>query len=279
MQAQPLHVNISTCHVKIEHLKIPPAVHPQSTLQLMADAEYKPTFLSAEWRHLAMLNWPIDPDILTPYIPKGTELDLWNDQAYCSLVGFMFLKTRIKGIPIPFHQSFPEVNLRFYVRRKWHDQWRRAVVFIRELVPKRMVATIARSLFNEQYDACPMAHHIDRSPDGTIQRVRYDWQFNGSPGHLELQTDQPTQPMTDGSEQQFIAEHYWGYAAQPDGRTLEYRVRHPSWNVSNASSANLSADIAALYSPAFTDTLTQPPTSAFLADGSHVTVSHPARIA
>ncbi len=74
-------------------------------------------FLTAEWRHLAMLNYEIDPVILRPFVPSGTELDSWNGKTYVSIVGFLFLKTRVRGLAIPFHQNFEEINLRFYVRR------------------------------------------------------------------------------------------------------------------------------------------------------------------
>ena len=77
------------------------------------------TFLEAQWRKLAMANYVVDKKILSPYLPHKTELDLWNDKCYVSLVGFMFLDTRIKGFRIPFHVDFEEVNLRFYVR--YHD--------------------------------------------------------------------------------------------------------------------------------------------------------------
>ena len=75
-------------------------------------------FLRAEWRHLALLNYAVDPSLLRPLVPPGTELDLRGGTAYVSLVGFLFLESRILGVPIPFHGAFEEVNLRFYVRRE-----------------------------------------------------------------------------------------------------------------------------------------------------------------
>jgi uncharacterized protein len=50
-------------------------------------------FLTAEWRHLAMLNYAIDPELLRPLAPPGTELDSWNGQTLVTLVGFLFLRT------------------------------------------------------------------------------------------------------------------------------------------------------------------------------------------
>jgi uncharacterized protein YqjF (DUF2071 family) len=82
------------------------------------NADGKKVFLTAEWKHLAMLNYEIEPSVLMPYVPRGTELDLWNGKNLISVVGFMFLNTRVFGIPIPFHRDFEEVNLRIYVRCK-----------------------------------------------------------------------------------------------------------------------------------------------------------------
>ena len=94
-------------------------------------------FLSAQWRQLAMLNYSVDPAMLAPFVPAGTELDSWGGTTYVSVVGFMFLKTRVLGLAIPFHCNFPEVNLRFYVRRRGvpgelhvdADGYKRGVVF------------------------------------------------------------------------------------------------------------------------------------------------------
>jgi hypothetical protein len=92
-------------------------------------------FLTADWRHLAMLNYEINPNVLQRFVPTGTELDQWKGKTFVSIVGFLFLNTRIRGIAIPFHSNFEEVNLRFYVRRYTKEGWRRGVVFIKELVP------------------------------------------------------------------------------------------------------------------------------------------------
>ena len=78
-------------------------------------------FLTAEWRSLAMLNYQVDAAILKPHVPAGTELDSFDGVFYISMVGFMFQRTRVLGAPIPGHQDFEEVNLRFYVRRRHQD--------------------------------------------------------------------------------------------------------------------------------------------------------------
>src|SRR6266850_520973 len=134
--------------------------------------------LTAEWRYLAMLNYEVDASLLLQYVPAGTELDRWNGKVFVSLVGFRFLKTRVLGLTIPFHANFDEVNLRFYVRRRQDDEIRRGVVFIREIVPRRAIAFVARSFYNENYVALPMSHEVHSTGDG--QTAAYRWKAGGA---------------------------------------------------------------------------------------------------
>ena len=122
-----------------------------------------PVFLTAEWRDLVMLNYAVDPAILVPHVPNGTELDTWEGTTFTSLVAFSFLSTRVKSLPIPFHRDFEEINLRFYVRAKGPEGWRRGVVFVKEVVPRLAIASVARWLYNENYVACPTRSRLDET--------------------------------------------------------------------------------------------------------------------
>jgi uncharacterized protein len=233
-------------------------------------------FLTAEWRYLVMLNYHIEPELLRPFLPQYTELDSWQDQTFVSIVGFMFLNTRILGLPIPGHINFEELNLRFYVRRKGPEGWRRGVVFIKELVPRWAIATTARLAYNENYVSLPMRHHIVRGEMETA--VSYQWRWQKAWHSVQIETHGQPQPLHPGSQEEFITEHYWGYARQRDGGTVEYQVEHPPWNVWQATSYQFDCDVASLYGPTFAPVLQAPPASAFLADGSAVTVRQGVRI-
>jgi len=228
-------------------------------------------FLSAEWRYLAMLNYEIDPAVLASFVLACTELDFWNGKTLISLVGFLFQNARVGGIPIPFHRNFEEVNLRFYVRRKADDGRRRGVVFIKELVPRRVIAFVARRFYNEDYFALPMSHRIEKDR-GEIKSVSYFWQPNGQRNFMKVTVRGQAQPLVDGSFQEFITEHYWGYAKQRDGSTMEYRVEHPRWRVWEIQAAECRCDAADLYGENFGGLFDQPPASALLADGSEIKV-------
>src|SRR5579863_2790370 len=183
-------------------------------------------FLSAEWLDLVMLNYDVDPALLLEYLPSGTELDTFAGSTLVSLVGFRFIRTRLFGaLPIPFHSDFDEVNLRFYVRRKHSGETRRGVVFIREIVPKRAVAYIARVVYGEKYIRVPMRHRI--AVNANRRSIRYEWQIGGEWCSLRAESQGDPLLPTEGSLEKFISEHYWGYSAQRDGSCTEYHVTHP----------------------------------------------------
>ena len=234
-------------------------------------------FLAAEWRHLAMLNFRVPVHLIEPLVPRGTELDLWQGTAYVSVVGFMFHDTRVFGISVPFHRSFEEVNLRMYVRRVANGEVRRAVTFIRELVPRRTIATIARLAYNEPYRTVPMSHAIDLRGLGD-DTVEYSWKASGAWTRLRVHGVGASTPSLPGSEEEFITRHHWGYTRQRDGSTIEYEVRHPAWTVRPVRSAALEGDLAATYGRELASAIAGPPHSAFVADGSPVTVHLPRRL-
>jgi|SRR5437868_795067 len=238
--------------------------------------EKKRAFLTAEWRHLAMLNYAVEPGLLEAHVPPGTTLDTYQGKAYVSIVGFLFLKTKAWGVSVPFHTDFEEINLRFYVRRFADGDWRRGVVFIKEIVPRQAIAGLARLLYNENYVALPMAHEVDVQDSGI--RVEYRWEHGGRWHVLKASGEGRLKPVQPGSLEEFITEHYWGYVLQKDGGAMEYQVEHPRWNIWRAQDVSLDCDIASLCGEKFAPFLREKPSSAFIADGSAVTVYRGQRI-
>lgn len=233
-------------------------------------------FLTTEWRHLAMLNYEIDPTVLEPYLPHGTELDTWNGKHYISVVGLMFKNTRLYGIPVPFHRDFEEINLRFYVRRETAGEVRRGVVFVKEIVPKPAITMVARAFYNENYMTLPTTHRVTKN--GPVLSVAYQWQQPEFTHSLDVQANGVPALIQDGTEEEFIAEHYWGYAMQRDGGTLEYEVEHPRWRVWRITEALLNCDVERLYGSRFATYIGEAPASTLLAEGSPVVVRKGLRI-
>lgn len=258
--------------------------------ELLRDATQSPSefawparraLLSAEWRNLVMLNYEVEPAILAPLVPAGTELDRWHGRAYASIVGFEFRRSRFFGVPIPLHGDFEEVNLRFYVHREVGGELRRGVVFVRELAPLRAVALVANALYGEKYLTVTMSRRIvggHAEPGVAPRELEYRWQFAGRTHCVAVQTAGEVRGLVAGSHEDFIAEHYWGYTTLPRGRANEYQVAHPRWRICPAASVELDCDVAALYGPQFAPHLCGKPASAFWADGSAVRVYRGTRI-
>jgi len=227
-------------------------------------------FLTAEWRYLAMLNYQVDPVLLRDLVPPGTELDAHDGRVFVSLVGFRFLRTRVLGAPIPFHQDFDEVNLRFYVRRVHNGEVRRGVVFVREIVPKFAIAAVARVVYNEKYVSRPMFHSIVDNPEKIV--VEYGWREDDDENRMRVECAGHPAAAEEGSVEQFITEHYWGYTTTRSSGCDEYQVEHPPWRLWTAQRAEFLGDTADLYGPDLAKVLERPPDSALLADGSAIIV-------
>ena len=230
------------------------------------------SFLNAEWRKLAIANYAIEKELLEEFIPHGTELDIWDGKCYVSLVGFMFVNTRLLGVKIPFHTNFEEVNLRFYVRRLENGIWKRGVVFIKEIVPKHALSFIANTVYNENYVTLPMKHKWIRNENSLV--VRYDWEMSNKWNSIEIKTNGEKIKLEPNSETEFITEHYWGYAKVNNSKTNEYEVTHPRWDVYNIEDYEIDVNFGTLYGKKFEFLNSTVPNSVMLAEGSEITVEN-----
>ena len=227
-------------------------------------------FLTATWRHLVLLNWRVNEDLLVPHLPSGVELDRWDGDCWASLVGFQFLHMSVKGVPAFGYRDFPEINLRFYVKRQVNGETRRGVVFIREITPHLMVGWVARALYNEPYTTMPMRQSVDES------HARYQLQIDGQWQGLGVRTAGAWRDQDEA--ELFITEHYWGYNTQRNGDAMEYQVEHPTWRARSIEPDCLDLDIEKLYGEKWAQALGTKPDSMVFAEGSGVTVQSGVRI-
>jgi uncharacterized protein len=230
------------------------------------------SFLKAEWRKLALANYAVDPAVLKKYLPAKTEIDLWNNTCYVSLVGFMFTNVRLLGMPIPFHRNFEEVNLRFYVRHKDKDEWKRGVVFIKELVPKRAITFIANTIYKEHYQTLPMNHHWKISEERLD--ISYTWKLAKKENRFHVLAENKPLELEAGGETEFITEHYWGYTRVSETKTTEYEVKHPRWKAYPVQSFTIDVDFGAVYGSDFQFLNVLEPISIMLAEGSEISVEN-----
>lgn len=230
----------------------------------------KSSFMRAEWNDLVFINYEIDPEILKKYVPNGTQLDLFNGKCYLSLIGFMFENVKIKGVKIPFHVNFEEVNLRFYVKRNDNGIWKRGVVFVKEIVPKHAITFVANTLYNEQYQTLPMRH--ERTFTEKHRIFEYEWKKNNQWNSISVKTATEPIAILENSEAEFISEHYYGYTISPRKQTVEYEVTHPKWQQYQVLNYKLNVDFETVYGKEFVFLQDLQPASCFVAKGSKITI-------
>jgi uncharacterized protein len=235
-------------------------------------------FLSATWEYLAMMNYEVDPEILQPYLPPYTVLDLFEGKALVSVVGFLFNNTKVMGVKWPCHTSFDEVNLRYYVKYFDGKQWKRGVAFISEIVAKSIIATTANRMYNEHYSTAEMSHNIHITDDKLL--VEYNWKRKRqSWNSIKIEAAADLQDILPDSEAEFILEHYYGYNGFNKNTTIEYAVEHPRWQIYPVTGYSLKCDVMKLYGTSFVPFIQHvKPHSVFLAKGSEIIVRRPVKI-
>jgi uncharacterized protein YqjF (DUF2071 family) len=228
------------------------------------------TFLKASWENLIMANYEIEPSILEPYLPKGVELDFFNNKTYVSLVGFMFNKTRLFGVPIPFFGSFEEINLRFYVRKVENRKIKKGVVFINETVPFKVVALLANKLYKEHYISIPTKNTIDITEH---KNIKYEWKVDNKWNSIAVKSDTDKYKIEQATIEEYIFERYFGFTKLSNFSSQEYKINHPKWMINKVLNTHINCDFRTMYGDAFLVLNNQKPDSVLLAEGSQVSVN------
>jgi uncharacterized protein YqjF (DUF2071 family) len=223
-------------------------------------------FLTCEWRNLFLATYAVPPALLRPRLPPGLELDMRGGDAFVSLVAFEFRNTRVLGVPWPGYRDFPELNLRFYVRHNGE----RGVVFIREFVASRLVAWLARSIYNEPYRVASLTARCQDSAGSRSMEYRLRW--DGREHVLSVAGDKPIFLPGESSDEHFFKEQRWGFGRTRSGQAIRYEVAHPPWQVFAVRSYHIDLDWASVYGPEWALLNKATPMSTVFADGSGVAV-------
>jgi uncharacterized protein YqjF (DUF2071 family) len=228
--------------------------------------------MSADFHYLVFLNYKVERNLLASRIPEGVQLQLFNGTAYLSIVAFLFKNLQVAGIPAPFHQEFEEVNLRFYVKQHSAAAEKRGVVFIREIVPKTLLASAARILFNEKFIRVPMSHHFDIR-ENQLNSVEYRWRTEHQENYVRATYENLwTFPEPNSAEHFFTARPH-RFTRRKDGTTNEMVMEHPLWRTTPVLDVKTEFEIPDIFGTEFVPYLTLRPASAFIAEGSAVTLN------
>ena len=226
------------------------------------------TFLAAEWHHVLGVTYAADHDMLAPHLPRGARIDELDGAPRVSIVAFGFRRTRVRGIAIPGHITFPEINLRFYVRLNGE----RGVVFIREYVPRPVIALVAKLAYNEPYRTTRMDHVVTAARDALHMRHRFGPRKSS---RLEAIASLTADLPAHDSPEYWLTHHDLGVGRRRDGRARSYRVEHELWALHEILTLNIDVDFAGLYGPQWAHLATATPSHVTLATGSDVRVLMP----
>ena len=230
----------------------------------------KSHILLAEWNNIVMANYRAPKELLLPYVPYRTELDFFEGETYISLMAFMFLNTRIRNFSVPFHTNFEEVNLRFYVKRNDRGNWKRGVVFIKEIVPKPAITFIGNTVFGEKYSTMKMRH--SHSDSGEFLQLGYEWNYQNKWNQLSVKATKRSSPILPSSFEEFIADRHWGFTKYTDIKTYAYEVQRPRWEILPVISHSIDCDFRSLYGKEFSFLNNAQPKSVLISKGSEIRI-------
>jgi uncharacterized protein YqjF (DUF2071 family) len=231
------------------------------------------TLLAANWTNLVVATFETEEKLLKKYLPCKTEVNDWNGKYYMSLVGFMFSKPVIAGIPSPFYRSFEEINLRFYVKHKSKTEWKNGVVFIKEISPSKMIGLAAKLLYHESFISLPMKHIITMTD--IKLKTEYYWKISRQWNYLKLTTSLSPYEPENSSLESFIRNHYQGYTKNTETKTSKFEIEHRHWSIYPSLSFDMQLNTENIYGREFCEYFQQKPSTSFLMDGSRTKVSYP----
>jgi hypothetical protein len=195
----------------------------------------RPWALAMVWHDLLFAHWPVASERLTPHLPPGLTLDLYDGKAWLGVVPFRMRGVRPRCLPaLPGLSAFPETNLRTYVIG---PDGRAGVWFFSLEADQRVAVKLARAMFGLRYlrarmrcapagggvDYISERNHPDEPP--ATLRVRY----------------RPTGPIlaTHDAQARFLTARYCMYMNRPlrtPAHTALYRgdIHHAPWPLQTA---------------------------------------------
>lgn len=228
-----------------------------------------PAWMQADWGNLVMVSWLVDPALVEGRLPAGCTPDLWEGAAALSLVGVEFSNVVVKGISWPWHDRFPEVNLRTYV----HGPHGPGVVFLGELVPKYFVARLARQTYGEPYEKRKVT--VEKRVRHSEPEAAYEWEVGVRTFRLSVRAEAQAHQVPVGTLEEFLLHRSRGYNSFRGGTTFE--VTHEPWTMRMPLRYAVDCATGAPFGPAFGPVFQRECSSVLLSDGSAVRVGLPRR--
>lgn len=186
-----------------------------------------------EWRNVAFLHWPYEPEVVQSNLPAGLTVDLFDGRAWVGLVAFEMRDIRFGDLPpIPYFGSFPETNVRTYVRG---PDGRPGVWFDSLDITRLLPVAVARIFYRIPYNWAAMdIAGDDRS--FTYQAQRRSPAGRGAASRVTVEVGNPIEAASDFDR--FLTAR-WGLYTHLAGRTIYAPVDHGAWPLHAAAAADI----------------------------------------
>jgi uncharacterized protein YqjF (DUF2071 family) len=230
--------------------------------------------ISGAWHKIIMVNYAVDPSALRDLVPHGTRLSYFEGRCFVTLAGFLFSDIKVLGLRVPFHRHVPEANLRFYVESL--DGYKKGLVFIKELVSKRVMAMMANRFYRQNYSVKNIKYSY--TEDRKTATLKYSWGLLGGNRMKAKLARVPSTKVKTGSEADYILHNFLGYASRPDKSTLRYEVTHPAWTLCPVIDWKVKVNFEKSFGKRFEFLSKQKPHSIFVTEGSPIAIYSPSRL-
>jgi hypothetical protein len=183
------------------------------------------------WRNLLFAHWAVRPEALRPLVPNGLEIDTFDSQAWIGIVPF-HLTIRYRWMP--FNMSFPEVNVRTYVRRGRQS----GVLFLSLDAHSRLAVAVARKQYALPYHTAKINMRSDKT--AAAQRIHFQSSRRSmwpSDVTLDVKYSPQSECFRASSEmlENWLTERYCLFTANKHGRIGKAEIDHQPWQLQNAA--------------------------------------------
>ena len=190
----------------------------------------KPWVVRQDWIDLGFLHWKVDPEELRKIVPEPLEIDLFQGEAFVGVVPFRMDQVRLRFTPpVPYFSSFPEINVRTYVRYKGKS----GVFFISLDAHSRMMVWQGRSTFQLPYYLAEMKHvPMENGWHYFSQRQtnQEEWVFEAKQHRKGDEYQAASNTLI-----HFLSERYCLYVVEPTGKVVSVDVHHKPWPIYDSS--------------------------------------------
>jgi uncharacterized protein YqjF (DUF2071 family) len=190
-----------------------------------------PWLMTQSWHNLLFAHWRVEVSTLRKLVPAAFELDLFNGEAWLGIVPFYMTNVGLRWTPsLPWLSSFPELNVRTYVR----VADRPGVYFFSLDAGRRLAVAAARAFLNLPYFSAVM--DVETRGDAVDYHCVRD---EKSPAAFEAEYSPTNRPFTAavGSLEYFLTERYCLYHQTRRARPYRLEIHHPPWSLQPARAA------------------------------------------